>query len=165
MSSFGKFAGFHNNNYLAAYDTTTQSISATGEVFFFRINTVDVSSGITITNGGNNSKIVFSKAGVYNIQFSAQVSSSNASDSDVYFWTRINGVDVPYSNTKYDIAGGSKAQVVILNYVYRLNKDDYVQICWSDSTNVSLLASLSSTAPNKPAIPSIILTCWEIGAY
>lgn len=164
---FGKFAGFHNNNFISAYDTTSQTISAAQQAFGWKINTTDIASGISITPvaGQAGDKIVFSKAGVYNIQFSAQIVESNASATDLWVWPRINGVDVPNSNTKYTLQGSGEAQVITLNYVFRLNKDDYVQINWTNGTTSSLYAAASSTSPDKPAVPSIILTVWEIGSY
>ena len=159
MSIPTKFAGWRGGNYLAAYDTTNQPITASGEVFAWNYNTVELSKNISIVD---TSKITFNKAGIYNIQFSAQIVNSNASSTQVYVWPRLNGVNIPYSNTKYTLQGSGEAEVVVLNYVLDLNKDDYVQVCWSDSDTVSLLAELSSASPDKPAIPSIILTVWQI---
>lgn len=159
MSHCSKFAGWRSPHYLDAYDTTTQTISAAGEAFAWKYNTVNYSRGISIING---SKITVSRDGVYNIQFSVQLKTTTASDTEVFVWPRVNGVNVPNSNTEYDVAGSAKAQTLILNYMLRLNKDDYVQIMWSDSTTTTLAASLSSTSPDKPAIPSIILTVWQI---
>lgn len=162
MSKFGKFAGFHNNHYISAYDTTTQNITAVGEAFIWKYNTTDISSGISIVD---NTKITVSKEGVYNIQFSAQVINTNASNTDVYVWLKKNGVNVANSNTKYTLKGSSEASVIILNFVLRLAKDDFIEVAWSDSATVSLLYQGSSSSPDKPAIPSIVLTAWEVGAY
>lgn len=154
-----KYAGWRSPCYLAAYDTTTQTVSAANERFIWKINTVDLSKGISIAD---STKITFAKDGVYNIQFSAQVVEQNASATDLWIWPVLNGVNIPNSNTKYTLQGAGQAAVITLNYVLNLRKDDFVQIAWANSTTTSLLAELSSTSPNKPAIPSIILTVWQI---
>lgn len=154
-----KFTGFESENYLSAYDTTTQTISSSTEAFPWTFNTVDLSRGITVED---SSKIKVSKEGIYNIQFSAHIKTTTASDTVIYVWPRKNGTDIPYSNTAYDVAGSGKSEVIIINYLLSLKKDDYVQIMWSDSTTTTLATEASSTNPDKPAIPSVILTVWEI---
>lgn len=162
MNKFGKFAGFSNPHYISAYDTTNQTISATNQEFLWKFNTTDVTNGISIAD---NTKITVSKDGTYNIQFSAQVVESNASATDVYVWFKKNGVNIPYSTTKYTLKGAGEAAVIILNVIVKLNKNDYVQIAWSNSTTTSLLYQGPLTSPDRPAIPSIILTVWEISSY
>jgi len=163
MNKFGKFAGFSNPHYISAYDTTTQTISATGQEFLMKFNTTDVSNGISVVE---DTKITVSKDGTYNIQFSAQVVESNASATDVYVWFKKNGVNIPYSTTKYTLKGSNEAAVIILNLIVKLNKNDYVQIGWSSNRiTSSLLYEGPSTNPVKPAIPSVILTVWEISSY
>lgn len=154
-----KYAGWRSPAYLAAYDTTTQTVSAAGERFIWKINTVDLAKNISIVD---DTKITVAKDGVYNVQFSAQVVESNASAVDLWIWPMLNGVNIPNSNTKYTLKGSGEAAVITLNYMLDLNRDDYVQIAWTNSTTTSLLAELSSTSPDKPAIPSIILTVWQI---
>lgn len=162
MNKFGKFAGFSNPHYISAYDTTTQNISAIGEEFLMKFNTTDSFNGISVVE---DTKITVSKDGTYNIQFSAQVVETNASATDVYVWFKKNGVNIPNSTTKYTLKGSGEAAVMILNLIVKLNKNDYVQIAWSNSTTTSLLYQAASSNPDKPAIPSVILTVWEISPY
>ena len=159
MSNICKFSSFRSENYLSAYDSTTQTISSATEAFSWKFNTIDISRGITITD---LSKITFSQKGIYNIQFSAQLKTTTGSDTIVYIWPRKNGVNIPYSNTVYDIKGGGKAEVAVLNYLLSLEKDDFVEIMWSDSTTTTLASETSSNNPLKPEIPSVILTVWGI---
>lgn len=162
MNKFGKFAGFSNPHYISAYDTTNQTISATNQEFIWKINTTDSSNGISIVD---DTKITFSKDGTYNIQFSAQVKEENASATDAYVWFKKNGVNIPHSTTKYTFKGSGEAAVIILNLILKLNKNDFVQIAWNNTTTTSLQYQGSLTSPDRPEIPSIILTVWEIGAY
>ena len=77
------------------YDTTDQTNSAnTAKVV--TINTTDISRGVSIVSG---SRITVDRAGVYNIQFSAQFENSDVSDQDVSLWFKKNGVDIDQSNT------------------------------------------------------------------
>lgn len=162
MNKFGKFAGFSNPHFISAYDTTNQAITATGKEFLWKYNTTDISNGISIVD---NTKITFSKDGTYNIQFSAQVKEENASATDVWVWFKKNGINIPNSTTRYTFKGSGNHDVIILNIVLKLHKGDYVEVAWSNSTTTSLIYAAESSSPTKPAIPSIILTVWEISSY
>lgn len=139
----------------AFYDTTTQSAVATNTAYAITFNTVDTSNGVS--RGTPTSRIYVDRVGTYNIQFSAQFVSTNASAKDIYIWLRVNGTNHPYSATKVTMSGTSGAYVAAWNFFVRLNTGDYFELIWSTSdTNVQIYAAIAS-AP-VPAIPSVILT-------
>jgi hypothetical protein len=108
-------------------------------------------------------RLVFEVSGYYNIQFSAQVSKSTASTGFIWIWPRINGVDIPDSNSKWAVQGTSAEVVAALNFVLPVFAGDYFQLMFAaNSTNVTLLRE----APNafSPAIPSVLLTATFVSA-
>lgn len=141
--------------YGTFYDTTTQTAAATNTAYAVSFNTTDLSFGVT--RGSPTSRIYVDRPGVYNFQFSLQLSSTNSSAKDLFVWADINGTSVAYSATKITMQGSSAAYVAAWNFVLKLNAGDYFRLMWSTTdTNVSILANTSSSP--VPAIPSAILT-------
>jgi hypothetical protein len=148
--------------YGSFYDTTTQTISSTASAYAMTFNTTDISNGISIVSG---SQILFYNAGIYNIQFSAQLQRSNSGTDTVEIWPGISGSYIPWSNGLVTMTGAANANPLIAawNYFINVNAGQYVSLYWRASdTHISLASSASSTAPNRPAIPSIILTAVQV---
>lgn len=143
-----------NGYYGSFYDTTTQTAAAINTAYAMKLNTTVVSEGVTIVS---NSRITFTHAGIYNIQFSAEVDNTASPVAFVYIWLRKNGTDIPYSASKVHVQGSNADLVAAWNFVESFAAGDYAEIMWStDSTSVRLLAAAAS-AP-VPAIPSVIVT-------
>jgi hypothetical protein len=118
------------------------------------VNNVESQYKVMIQDG---SKIVIPYDGTYNFEFSTQVAKSSGSAGIVYFWVRINGVDVPNSNTTVIVQGSSAATVAAWNFMLSVNAGDFFQLMWAaDSTAISLEHNASPTV--GPAIPSVILS-------
>ena len=86
----GSTAAAHSSG---AYVTEVQGTGSPTTIGVLKLNNTDYSSNVAI-NPSDITQIVCSRAGLYNIQFSAQLLSyANASDN-VTIWIRQNGVDV-----------------------------------------------------------------------
>jgi hypothetical protein len=114
------------------------------------------------------SQIRFTTEGVYNIQFSAQNwRTQGGTATNISIWLRKNGVDVPWSNTDYTTVANSAKQVAIINWFVPVTcggSCDYYEIYWSaENENMELLAIPAATLPDRPAVPSIILTVNQVG--
>lgn len=148
--------------YGSWYDSQSQSASAnTATPMLFR--TQDFADGISIVD---NSKITFSKAGKYNIQFSAQLDRIAGTTTDyISIWLNKNGQVIPATCTDVTIQGGTAvaASVAAWNFFQSVNANDNIEIMWS-TPNVQLYiqATPARTAPIRPAIPSIILTVQQV---
>ena len=141
--------------YGSFYDTTDQNAVAPNTAYDITFNTTDLSAGVY--RGTPTSRIYVDRPGTYNFQFSAQLSSTNASTKNVYIWARVNGVNVPNSATKLTMKGSGEHYVAAWNFVLRLNTNDYFQLMWAtDDINVQILADPATAF--CPAIPSVILT-------
>jgi hypothetical protein len=159
-------AGHHNNYYLAVQSSETQTSNATSATVM-TFNVIDSDFGITITS---NSRIVISNPGTYNLQFSSQFVNTANTPDDVYVWFRLNGTDVPASNSTVTIPAKNNNNVpgkIIASWNYLISTTsvgEYVELMWfaADDTHVTMpfISSIAATAtsPTIPATPSVILT-------
>lgn len=120
-----------------------------------RMNTTTIAMDVSIDE---ETKMVVTQAGVYNVQFSAQIyRTSGGTTQHVDIWFRVNGVDVDNSNTKITIANNSHYYVASWNFFTSLNSGDYVEIMWSTTSNTIELIFENGNGIH-PAIPSVIAT-------
>lgn len=148
-------------------DTATKTPAAIYTPYAITFNTTDLANGFS--RGSPTSRIVSSASGLFNIQFSAQVSSSSASAKKIWIWPRKNGTDVPNSNSEATIDANGGAAVLSWNFVLSLNANDYIELMYAtDDTNVQIVAVAAQTGANgtstfaRPAVPSIILTVTQV---
>lgn len=151
--------------YGAFHDTTTQTIASTTIAYPITFNTTDYFNGVSIASG---SQITFTVAGIYNIQFSLQLSSLDNASQDADVWFRKNGTDISNSNSSFGLAPRKTVTdpfhvIGSLNLFVQVNAGDYVQLMWSStSTSVSLTSFAAGTSPTRPAIPCAILTVSQV---
>jgi len=157
-SSIG--TGYYGN----FYDATNQSIVSTTTAYAIAIGNTIASSGVSIVAG---TKITFANAGTYNLQFSIQFTSTDASIHDANVWLRKNGVDVPYSNgqvsipNKHGVVNGNL--IAAWNLVLAISAGDYLELMWSaDSTAVSIETIAAGTSPTTPISPGVIVTVIQL---
>jgi hypothetical protein len=142
-------------------DDTTQSAASTTTAYPINLNTTDYAEGITIQSG-SQLKVLYS--GIYNIQFSFQLSNLANSTENVDVWFRVNGTDVPKSNSMFGLAPRKTSTdpyhvIAALNYFASLTANDYIEIMWAtSSTSVTIKANGTQTSPTRPSTPSAIVT-------
>lgn len=148
-------------------DTATKAPAAIYTPYAITMNTTDSAKGFS--RGSPTSRIVASASGLYNFQFSAQLTSGSASAKKIWIWPRINGVDVPNSNGEVTVNANGAANVASWNWVLSLNANDYFEIVYAvDDTNIQIVAVAAQTGANgtatfaRPAVPSIILTVTQV---
>jgi len=153
----------HRNNrfYGNFFDTTTQTASATPNTALpMMLNNTLTADGFTIVSG---SHITAEHNGTYNIQFSAQLDKTDSGNDDVDIWFRKDGVNVPDSNTRLTLVGNNTKLVAAWNYLDYLASGSYIEIMWySADTDLRILAQASSSSPDRPAIPSVIVTITQV---
>lgn len=143
----------------------TGSPTTIGTVLF---NTTDFSNGVSV-DPANNANLVFSKTGIYNLQFSAQLLNFTTSEDNVTFWLSQNGTDVEYSagieqvNSKHGSAPGAK--IAAWNYLLEITSGDYITLKWaSDSGNTVVATYPAGTSPTHPVSPALIFTATFVSA-
>ena len=147
--------------YGAFQDSTDQSAANTTTAYAVTMNTTDYSSGITLASG---SRMTVAYSGLYNVQFSLQLSNLANNTVDVDVWFRKNGTDISNSNSRFGLAPRKSAgdpynTIAALNFFVELAKDDYIQIMWRTSDIQTTIEQYpAGTSPTRPAIPSVIAT-------
>ena len=152
-------------NYGAFQDSTTQSAASTTTAYPITFNTTDFSSNVTMVS---SSRITFVNAGLYNIQFSLQLSNLANSTEDVDVWFRLNGTNVAKSNSIFGLDPRKNVSdpyhvIAAINFFIQVAANDYVELMWrASNTAVTIKAQGAQTSPTRPATPSAILTVNQI---
>jgi hypothetical protein len=154
--------------YGSFYDVSRQlnnPLNVNGAPMLYR--QTDLSYGVYIDNdvSGNLSQIKCQRNGIYNIQFSAQLTHTGGGSPNIDIWLRKNGLDVPYSNTRLNLKGSADFVVASWNFFVKVDNfsTDYIQIYWySDDTGVSIYSEIEQINPTRPGIPSVILTVNQV---
>jgi hypothetical protein len=153
--------------YGAFQDSTDQTAASTTVAYPVTFNTTDFSNGVTMVSG---SRITVATAGLWNLQFSIQLTNNTNATQDVDIWFRVNGTDVTASNSRFGLAPRKSAGdpyhvIAALNYFISLNATDYVEIMWrTNDTGVSIEHYPVSASPTRPAVPSAIVTMSFVSA-
>jgi hypothetical protein len=154
----GGAGGSTEASYLSAYNSSSISPSANVSASVPLPN-VEFSQNISIVSG---SRITFDRAGVYDIQFSAQAVKSSGTNVTTLIWIKKNGVDVDWTNTEYIIAGNANDEIVLAwNWYVEAQSNDYYEIAYVADT--STLTWQAKTGVTGPDIPSWIVSVGSIG--
>ena len=148
--------------YGAFQDNTTQTAVSANTDYAVKLNTTDLTNGVSVVNdgSGNPTRVTLANTGIYNIQFSLQLEKTGGSGNFIVdIWVRKNGVDVANTAGKVVLTGSANASPIVAawNYVLDLAANDYVQLMWSTSNNNAIILAAVATPPH-PGIPSAILT-------
>jgi len=154
------YGSFSNNN-----GQTAPSVSTTSVVEF---DTTEMSNGVYLSN---TTRIYVRNNGVYNLQYSLQLSNTNNDGEWADVWFRVNGTDVPDSASRFFLparksTGDPSYLIGSMNFFVDLNAGDYVEIAGSVSnTTVSLTYLPADTVLPRPAIPAVIFTVQYIAPF
>ena len=151
-------------NSVTAGTTIHKQLSGTaGSTGTYQVSTSQTRGSGTFT--GTAAKTVVSSLvnGYFDIQFSLQISKSSGGSAYVWVWPRVNGIDIPDSNTKLAVQGTNSEVVAAWNFVLPLDSGDKFQLMWAtDDTGISLLQEAANAF--SPAIPSAIITATFVSA-
>jgi len=130
------------------------------------LNTTDFSNGVSIAS----SKITVAAAGIYNLQFSAQIQNLDNAPQDVFIWLKQNGTDITGSTGKVGIparksAGVPSHDIKGWNYFVSMAANDYIEIYWSPTiATVTIEYYAASGTPTKPSTQSVVATMSFVSA-
>jgi hypothetical protein len=161
-------------SYGSFYDTGSQTAVSNTIIYSMSLSTTDISNGVYVS-GSDRTRIYFSNAGIYNVQFSAQFSNTGNNPDDVSIWIRKNDVgsinDIPDSSGVCTVPakkGSIPGQLIASwNYLLTLAAGDFVQLCWHTiaSNEVTLETIPAGTNPPHPRTPSLILTAQRVDTF
>lgn len=104
------------------------------------------------------SKLTILRDGFFNISAAAQV-GGNAT-GEIYMWMRVNGKDVPDSNSQQTIPVAKFTAVLVAQTGMELKKNDVVEFVIS--ATAPGLGIVAYKPANMPAVPSIIFSIFEL---
>jgi hypothetical protein len=144
------------------YSNATQTNPVANTVNYMTLNNTGLANGVSIAS---NSQITIARTGVYNIQFSAQLSHDTNQNANVEIWLAKNGNNLANTNTRLTL---TKDEAVVASWNWLVNANtanDYYQIAWASSdTNVELVYVDAGNTIANVAIPSVIVTVVPVGA-
>jgi hypothetical protein len=154
----------YNRQYIEAYSTVDQPNPTANAENLMIFGTTGISNGISIvTNGTALTRITFANAGIYNLQFSAQLSQTSGGSANAFIWLKKNGANVANTAGDTRVAGNGDRIMAAWNYVFSAAAGDYYELAWSATDTSVILDYLVASAP-VPAVPSVILTVVPVGA-
>lgn len=156
--------------YYGAFSSyVNQTATSTTLGYPVALEQTDESNGVSITQGtaGRLSRITFSAAGTYNIQFSIQFQNSDSNDQDVQIWLRKNNSDVTGSTGFVSVPGkhGTENGHMITgwNFVFTVAANDFYEFYWQTAnTAVSIVTYAGGTTPTTPSTASVVLTATQV---
>jgi hypothetical protein len=133
-----------------------------------KFNNIDYSNGVGI-NTADISQVVFSNAGIYNIQISTQCLNFTNAVDNITIWLALNGTDLPATASVEAVpashGGVAGAIIFTFNVFQRFNVGDYLQVRWTSDSGNSVIATYpAGLTPVHPLSPAIILTAQFVSA-
>jgi hypothetical protein len=129
------------------------------------LNTTAITNGVSVSGSTNpfNTYIKTETAGVYNIQFSAQIDKTDSGEDNIDIWLRKNGIDLIDTATSLTLPKNNNKLVAAWNWFVSSATNDYYQIIWSSAdTSMRLFAQPQD---GHPGIPSVIVTANRIDQF
>ena len=152
-------------SYGSFYSTQTQTnVASTARSM--SLNVTDITNGVSVSGSTSpfNTYIKVQNAGVYDIQFSAQVDKTDSGTDEIWIWVRKNGTDINDTATSIVLQGNGAHYVAAWNFFVNAAADDYFQLMWySPDANVRLHAE--SAFGVVPSIPSLIVTANRVDQF
>ena len=138
---------------------TSNQTAASANTAYPLTYTAQYSDGVT--NGTPASRLVFAEGGLYQISFSAQISSSSSSSVKFYFWPRINGVNVDGSTMINTLHNNGASVVTSRTAAFQVNAGDYLEAMWAVDSTAGFLEAAAATA-FSPAAPASTITITRV---
>ncbi len=174
-------AGFYGH----FYDTTFQQVGSTGEAYYVRCNTTNISEGVYVTGATagpsgatGNFRYVVENPGIYEVSLTGNLKqtcgttgstgSTGSVPSLTYVWLSKNGTDVPYSSQSIQMSGNtSNPDYTDINFSYpvSMSADDYLEIKYGseDCTSMAFEPATADSARPWESVPSVSVTLSQLG--
>jgi hypothetical protein len=154
LTTFGDYGSFYHDPIISPLAANTATVMPLASTV--------VAKGISADETG---QITVSKAGVYNIQFSAQIYKGDAEKTDVIdIWLRRNGENVLSTNGRITMPKTDFFRIAAWNFMATAEAEDYFELVFSTNDTSLVIKGLAPQAnPDRPAVPSLILTIQQVG--
>jgi hypothetical protein len=160
LTSSGPFIQLPHAMLMSDQDQASAGVTSENLITY---NQVVGASGIRVED---NSKIWFDNPGKYLVTFSLQFTNRGNAAQEIEVWAKDGASNYALSNTRFDIAARKSTsvwshQVAAVSGIFDVVDPalDYLQIAWwSNGPDVFLEHYAAGTTPDRPAIPSVIVT-------
>jgi len=118
------------------------------------------SNGVAV-DGTTTSRINFTNAGTYAIDFSAELHSENSSAKKIWIWPRINGTDVPNSTIVTTLTSNDDRIVVSRAGMFTVSAGDYLEAVFAvDDVDLDIHGTAATAF--APASPSATISIFGV---
>lgn len=132
--------------------------SGAGVENYMKLDTTVVANGVSLISA---TQIQVVNAGVYNIQFSAQLNKTTGTADELSIWLDIDGLPIDNTNTKLTLANNNHLVVAAWNFMTPLNAGSIVRLSWLTSGGHIFLYGEPGIGIGG-AIPPVIVTINEV---
>lgn len=165
----GVAGGQHLNTPHGAFSATdTQSQTVINTPKLVALGSTDFALGTYLVAGDG---IHVEQPGIYNVQFSAQLTNTDTQAHDVDIWIRKNGTDAPYTASVVTVPsthGGQPGYYIIAaNFFLQLDAGDYIEFWWASTSLQTAIQTLPAiTTPfASPGAPGFVATISFVSTY
>lgn len=155
-----KVLRYGHSDHAAYYTTATYTAAAANTAYPINWENIAYEQHVDI-DGTYPSRIVFQHAGIYQIDFSCELQSTNSSAKSVYIFPRINGTDIAYSTIKHSITANGESKVVSRSGIFTVSAGDYLEAMYA-VTDTALRIQGSAATAFAPAAPSASIVISEV---
>ena len=147
--------GLDYGSFDASIDQTIGTINTATAV---ALNNTEVSNGVSLSSG---SRLTVASTGFYQVDAVLQLTSTNTSAKNVYFWLRKNGTDVSFTTRAVTINLNNGFLPISLTYTMSLTAGDYVELYWAATDTAVTLDAIAASA-FAPSGPSVIVNIQQL---
>lgn len=153
------------NVYGSYSDSTDQPIPAVTDVSI-SYDTVEMQHGVVLTNNllGRPTRLTVPVDGVYAFNISPQILHSGGGIETVYFWARVNEVNVPRSASSLELGNNNNRALPFIQLDMAMNAGQYLEWLFTASVGTDITLKQFPAAGVIPAIPSVIVNVKRVGA-
>lgn len=149
----GQYVPYPN---LLVFNTAEQFFAAPNVAEPVEFNATYLSYGLQLKSG-STSEIEALVNGVYNFQYTGQLSSSSSSAKTAYLWIARDGVDIGYSARAITLTSNNESKEATWAFNIDLQAGQYIEMRMAvDDTDLHLHAEVAASP--HPGIPSSVMT-------
>ena len=152
-------AGSNGANHTSGAGVTQAQVTSAGVPTNLILDVADITNGTTLDATTGN--VTIEHAGLYNLQFSAQIENYGNDFADTLIWFQANGTPIPVSSsyaTTPAIHGGTPgATIMTVNLLYNFNANSNVSLGWTSVDGTTAITSIPSNG-QLPQSPGVIFT-------
>ena len=135
------------------FSTQDQAPVVVDTAYDLTYNNVYFENELTLTN---SKEIYATRAGIYNVQLSAQLFSSSSNAKTMQIWISRDGTDVGFSAHAYTISANSAYEEVNWNFNIDVAANSYIKIRYAADDLDLKFDSTAASAP-YPGISSVVM--------